>query len=140
MKQHKYYLGFTPNKYNHLAWISPEAKIGYNCWIGAGVVITAGVEIGNNVSIACGAKIYDHDSSYMRVSEGDVEDKHYNVKIGDFCQIGSNAVILPKNGDLFIADHCIVGALTLVNQSFKNPYSVIVGTPGKFVKYAQFKR
>lgn len=140
MKYHNYGRDLPPNKYNPLAWISPEVKIGDNCWIGAGCVVVGNIEIGNNVSLACGVKIFDHDTSYYRISEGAIETKHYKVKIGDFCQIGANAVIIPHNKNIFIADHCIIGALTFVNNSFNTPGMVIVGQPGKFVKYAQIER
>lgn len=140
MKGHSYNKNIPENKYNPLAWIGEDVKIGDNCWIGAGCVVVGNIKIGNNVSLACGTKIFDHDTSYYRVSEGDIETKHYSVKIDDCCHFGSNSVVVPKDSDIVIADHCIIGALTLINQSFKEPYSVIVGIPGKFVKYAQINR
>jgi len=140
MKEHNYGRDLPPNKYNPLAWIGEGVEIGKNCWIGAGCVIVGNIDIGDNVSLACGTKIFDHDTSYYRISEGNIETKHYKVKIGDFCHFGANSVVVPNGSDIVIADHCIIGALTFVNQSFKNSGSVIVGTPGKFVKYAQIER
>lgn len=133
MKQHNYNRSIPENKYNPLAWISPDAVIGDNCWIGAGVVITAGVEIEDNCSISCGVKIYDHDTSYYRVTEGKIKEKHYKVEIGRCSHIGSNSVIIPKNSDIKIGDHCVIGALTLIRHSTP-PYTVWAGSPAKMIK------
>lgn len=133
LKRHKYNQPLPPNKYNPLAWISLEAKIGDNCWIGSDVLITANVELGDEVSISCGCKIYDHDTSQYRVTEGRIQAKHYKVVIGSHTQIGSNSVIVPKGGDIIIGDHVIVGALSLVRESI-SPHSVAVGIPAKVIR------
>lgn len=138
LKAHKYNQPLPPNKYNPLAWISPEAKIGDNCWIGSDVVITANVELRNNVSISCGCKIYDHDTSYYRITEGKIQPKHYKVVIGSHTQIGSNSVIVPKDKDIIIGDYVIVGALSFVNQSIP-PYSIAWGIPAKVIRRIEKK-
>jgi serine acetyltransferase len=140
MKEHNYGRDLPLNKYNPLAWVGEDVKIGENCWIGAGCVVVGNIEIGDNVSLACGTKIFDHDTSYYRISDGKIESKYYKITIGNCCHFGANSVVVPNGSDIVIADHCIIGALTFVNQSFKNSGSVIVGIPGKFVKYAEIKR
>ena len=45
--------------------------------------------------------------------------------------IGPGAVLY---GDIEIADNCYVGANAVVNKSFVEPYSVIVGMPAKVIK------
>ncbi len=134
MKQHKYNQPLPPNPYNPLSWISPEALIGENCWIGSDVFIGPGIEIEDNVSIACGCKIYDHDTSWYRASEGQLQAKHYHVKIGRCTEIGSNTVILPGDKDITIGDHCIVGALSLVKRDIP-AYSVAVGCPARVIRH-----
>ena len=132
IKKHNYNQPLPENKYNPLAWISPEAVIGNNCWIGSDVVITKNVEIGDNVSVSCGCKIYDHDTSFYRSSEGAVKEKHYKVKIGSFTHIGSNSVIIPKDKDIVIGDHVIIGALSLVKTSVP-PYTIVAGIPATVI-------
>lgn len=56
---------------------------------------------------------------------------HKAPKIGDNVYIGPGAVIF---GDIEIADGCYVGANAVVNKSFLEPNSVIVGIPAKVVK------
>lgn len=50
--------------------------------------------------------------------------------IGDNVYIGPGAVIY---GDITIADGCYIGANSVVNKSFLEPHSVVVGVPGKVV-------
>lgn len=52
------------------------------------------------------------------------------VKIGEGCWIAPNTVI--DNG-CEIGDNCIVGTSSLVRSNFSK-YSVIVGTPAKFLR------
>lgn len=134
MKKHNYDRSLPPNKYNPLSWIHPEAVIGDNCWIGSDVFIGPNVELDDNVSISCGCKIYDHDTSWYRASEGVLEAKHYRVKIGRCTQVGSNTVIVPGDGDITIGDHCIIGALSLVKGDIP-PYSVAVGIPARVIRH-----
>lgn len=134
MKQHNYNRPLPPNPYNPLSWISPEAVIGENCWIGSDVMITANVELEDNVSISCGCKIYDHDTSWYRASEGRIQAKHYKVIIGRCTQIGSNSVICPRDQDIVIGDHCIIGALSFVRHSVP-AYTVAAGNPLRVVRH-----
>jgi len=133
IKEHNYDKQLPPNKYNPLSWIHPNAIIGENCWIGSDVMISENVEIGDNVSIACGTKIMDHDTSYYRVTEGEIQAKHFKVKIGSNSHTGSNSVILAGKRDVVLGDHVIVGALSLVNKSFKSNV-IIAGVPAQIVK------
>ncbi len=96
-------------------------------------MVTEDVEIGNNVSLSCGVLCYNHDTSFHRVSEGKVQAKHFKVKIGDYSHIGSNSVIIPKDRDIEIGDHCVIGALTLIRHSTP-PYTVWVGSPARMIR------
>jgi acetyltransferase-like isoleucine patch superfamily enzyme len=53
------------------------------------------------------------------------------VKIGRYCWIGMNSVILPG---VELGDWTIVGAGSIVTKSFKEGYCVIAGNPAKVVK------
>lgn len=51
--------------------------------------------------------------------------------IGNNVYIGPGAVIY---GDIYIADGCYIGANAVVNKSFLEPNTVIVGAPAKSIK------
>jgi len=53
------------------------------------------------------------------------------VKIGRYCWIGMNAVILPN---VELGDHTIVGAGAIVTESFPEGYCVLAGVPARVVK------
>ncbi len=53
------------------------------------------------------------------------------VKIGDYCWIGMNSVILP---DVELGVYTIVQANSYVTSSFRDGYCVIVGNPAKVIK------
>jgi acetyltransferase-like isoleucine patch superfamily enzyme len=134
MKPHNYYQSIPPNKYNPLSWISPKAVIGDNVWIGSDVYIGDFVTIGHNVSISNGVKIYDHDNSWHRVSQGLVKIRYFSVNIGDYTNIGSNSVIIPVDSDIVIGDHCIIGALSFVSRSIPS-YKVAMGIPAYITRH-----
>lgn len=53
------------------------------------------------------------------------------VKIGKYCWIGMNAIILPG---VELGDFTIVGAGTIVTKSFPDGYCVIAGNPAQLIK------
>lgn len=53
------------------------------------------------------------------------------IKIGNYCWIGANSVILPN---VELGDHTIVGAGSVVTKSFKDGYVIIAGNPAKPIK------
>lgn len=55
-----------------------------------------------------------------------------NVKIGKYCWLGMNSVILPG---VILGDFTIVGAGAVVTKSFKEGYCIIAGNPAKVIKY-----
>lgn len=54
------------------------------------------------------------------------------IKIGKFCWIGMNAVILPG---VELGDFTIVGAGTVVSKSFPDGYCVLGGSPAQIINY-----
>lgn len=54
------------------------------------------------------------------------------IKIGRFCWIGMNAVILPG---VELGDFTIVGAGAVVSKSFTDGFCVLGGTPAQIINY-----
>ena len=54
------------------------------------------------------------------------------IKIGKFCWIGMNAVVLPA---VVLGDFTIVGAGSVVTKSFPEGYCVVTGNPATIIKY-----
>lgn len=89
-------------------------------------------KVGNNVTIASGAKIEFHDAStkfllgYSRIGR---------IEIGNNVFIGANSIILPN---VKIGDNVIVGAGSVVTRDIPNN-SVAVGNPCRVIKtYEEF--
>ncbi len=59
---------------------------------------------------------------------------HSTIRIGDYCWIGMNAVILPN---VTLGEYTIVGAGSVVTKSFPEGYCVIGGNPAKIIKYLE---
>lgn len=59
------------------------------------------------------------------------------VKIGRYCWIGMNAMILPG---VELGDYTIVGAGSVVTKSFPDGYCVIAGNPAKSIKQLDRKQ
>ena len=86
-------------------------------------------------------KIYIGDYTQIAANVGIISANHdlYDtrkhkpsfVKIGKYCWIGMNAVILPG---VELGDWTIVGAGSTVTKSFSEGYCVIAGNPAKVVK------
>jgi len=108
---------------------------GEDVWVGYFTLLdgSAGLEIGNHVSISSGVHIYTHDSSRYRYYGlvKDVDNGNHveraPVKIGNNVQIGANSIVLPG---ITIGNNVIVGALTLVNKNVPDN-SMVVGSPCK---------
>lgn len=85
--------------------VSPNARIGPNCRV------HAGVNIGGAAGMATGT---------TPVSSA--------PKIGANCYLGPGAKIF---GAIEIGDRCVVGANAVVNRNFPEPDSVLVGVPAR---------
>jgi len=87
-----------------------------------------GIEIGDRVGIAAGVSIIsaNHDPYNMR--------EHIDappIKIGNFCWLGTRAVILPG---VELGEHVVVGAGAVVTKSFPDR-AVVAGVPAKVIYY-----
>lgn len=125
--------GIPDNPYNKHAWILGDPEIGESVWIGAFCLIDAfhkTLKIGRGTEISSGVQILTHSTVVRTISErrhGAVDSAP--VVIGEFCFIGTNAVILMGAR---IGHHSVVAAGTLVPQGMViPPYSVVRGVPAK---------
>ena len=132
---------------------SGEIVIGNHSYIGGGQFICRSkIEIGNNVTIAWGGTVYDHDSHSLDYMERrrDIDDElkdlrnghnmilHKNwdvvnskpIKICDDAWIGMNVTILKG---VTIGEGAIVGACSVVTKDVP-AWTVVAGNPAKLVK------
>ena len=107
--------------------------------------ILAGIDSSPGYSPGCyiqgGGKLYIGDYTQIGPNVGlissnhDIYDSQKKVagttKIGKYCWIGMNAVVLPG---VELGDFTIVGAGTIVSKSFPEGYCIIVGNPCKKLK------
>jgi acetyltransferase-like isoleucine patch superfamily enzyme len=130
-------LGFNRNAYWPMHFTSQVGNI-HNVY--AGIETSPGympgcyiqsegkIYIGDYTQIAANVGIItaNHDFSDNRTH---VEAK--DVKIGSYCWIGMNAIVLPG---VELGDFTIVGAGAVVTKSFSDGYCVIAGNPAKKIK------
>lgn len=132
---------------------SGEVVIGDNCFIGAGHILSISkVEIGDNVFVAWGGYIYDHDSHSLdyklrqdditqqlidyRAGKSFIENKNWGVvnskpiKICSNVWIGMNCTILKG---VTIGEGAIVAAGSIVTKDVA-PWTVVAGNPAREVK------
>jgi acetyltransferase-like isoleucine patch superfamily enzyme len=125
----------------YIQLVAPEGhiRIGRRCHIAQFSVITghAGVEIGDYVAIASGAKLYslsEWPGNGKRICGPMIPQGQRGLKSGPICIekdafVGANAVIMPG---VTIGEGAVVGANTIVHRDVK-PWTVVVGFPPKIV-------
>ena len=88
------------------------------------------------------AHIYVGKGSYVAPNVGLITTNHdpldpsrhvpgSDIRIGEKCWIGMNAVILPG---VTLGDHTVVGAGAVVTKSFPEGYVILGGSPAKVIK------
>lgn len=109
-----YGFGEGTSCYNNVLIIG-DVKVGKNTWIGPNVILdgTAGLEIGDYVSISAGVQIYTHDTVDWSNSLGKESLKKAATKIGNGVYLGPNSVI--QMGTT-IGDKAVIGAMSFVNK------------------------
>lgn len=114
---------------------SPQIFIGDQVTLQQSCHITAGGElrIGEGTTILFGVMITDIDHRYDCLGESPSVQpiRISETRIGSNCFIGAGAMIFPGTR---LGDHCVVGANSVVRGVFPDR-SVIVGAPGRIVKY-----
>ena len=90
--------------------------------------IKAKIIIGKGTMIApnCGLITTNHNKNDLTQ-----HDEGKEIKIGENCWIGMNAMILPG---VHLANHIIVGAGSVVTKSFEEENIIIAGNPAKKIK------
>lgn len=86
------------------------------------------VTIGKNCYIASHVGIIteQHDLYNLEAHTSGKE-----IKLGDWCWIGMNAVIMPG---VELGDHTTVGANSVVTKSFPKGYVVVAGVPARVIR------
>jgi sugar O-acyltransferase (sialic acid O-acetyltransferase NeuD family) len=113
------------------AIVSKFASIGEGTVIMAGAIINPEAKIGNHCIINTGA-IIEHDcfiDNFAHISPG--ASLAGNVSIGEGAHIGIGATIIQG---LKIGKWTIVGAGAIIIKDVPD-YAVVVGNPGKIIKY-----
>ena len=131
-------------------------SIGEHSYIGGGTYISrSSIEIGNNVTIAWGGTVYDHDShslnyldrrkdiddelSDIRAGRNFIAHKDWSnvpsrpIKICDDAWIGMNVIILKG---VTIGEGAVIGAGSVVTKDVP-AWTVAVGNPARVVKTLQ---
>ena len=87
-----------------------------------------GIEIGDYTNLGPGVGLI---SANHNLIDNSIHDPAPPIKIGSFCWIGMNAVILPG---VELGDFTIVGAGAVVSSSFPQGYCVLGGVPATLIK------
>lgn len=115
---------FVNNWKNVYAGVDVSPGYSPGCYIQALSPVYIGdyTQIGPNVGLI-GANHSVYDSREHALSPG--------VKIGAYCWIGMNSVVLPG---VVLGDFTIVGAGAIVTKSFPDGYGVLAGNPARPIK------
>ena len=112
----------------------PTVKIGKNFYMNVGCHILGDITIGNDVQIGPKTVIWgrDHQIEKHRLIR---EQGHIKMPIfiGDDVWIGANVTILKG---VTIGTGAVIGAGSVVTKDVP-PYAVVVGNPGKVIRYRQ---
>jgi sugar O-acyltransferase (sialic acid O-acetyltransferase NeuD family) len=107
------------------------SKIGLGLYLQEGVIIQAGVEVGDNTSLHMGALIGHESIIGKSVFIAHAVSVSGCCEIGDGVFIGTNASILPR---LKVGKWSTVGAGAVVTKDVPE-YAVVVGNPAKIIGY-----
>tara|TARA_R110001606_G_scaffold384411_1_gene547285 strand:+ start:17915 stop:18526 length:612 start_codon:yes stop_codon:yes gene_type:complete len=116
---------------HNTAIISPTVNISEGTVIMAGTTINADTSIGKHVIINTAA-VVEHDCNiddFVHISPNATVTG--NVTIGEGSHIGAGAIVIPN---IIIGKWTTIGAGTVVVSDVPD-YAVIVGNPGKIIKY-----
>lgn len=95
--------------------VCAEAQIGEGCIVNTSATVDHETVLGHGVHICPGAHLLG------------------NVRVGDYATIGAGAVVVPH---IIIGEGAVIGAGSIVLKDVP-PYAVVVGNPGKIIKYVQ---
>ncbi|HCU07032.1 MAG TPA: acyltransferase [Holosporales bacterium] len=111
------------------------AKVGKDCWLTFGSLPAEPylLKIGDHVGIATGVKLLTHSLGWNyrdRIPDLQIFGK---IEIGNNCNIGVNAIILPN---VKIGDNCIIAAGAVVTKDIP-ANSIAGGIPAKVIGNAE---
>ncbi|MWB94783.1 hexapeptide transferase [Flavobacterium sp. GA093] len=136
----KIYDKFTLLGGEFVSAISPFSIIGsFDVEIGKGSNILSQATFSNSTKVGIGTIVYYNSVITHDCVVGDFVELSPNVillgnvTVGSYTQIGAGAVILPK---IKIGKNVIIGAGTIVTKDIPDN-AVVVGTPGKIIKYLE---
>lgn len=118
---------------------SGHIKLGSNVHISAYTILYGkfGIEFENYTGASARCTIYsamdDFSGNYMigpTIDPSNTNVSGGKVTIKEFAQIGANSIIFPN---VIINEGCVIGALSLVNQS-TIPWHIYAGIPVKIIK------
>lgn len=89
---------------------------------------TNGIVIGDYTQIAAGVKLI---SANHALTDNRVHLKTSPIRIGAYCWLGANTVILPG---VELGPYTVVGAGSIVTKSFPEGYCVIAGNPARIIR------
>lgn len=118
---HGYVVGFQRAWYSRV-WgmhIGEGVRISLSCKLDK--TNPKGITIGDYTALTFGVAVLSHDY---------VNRRHLPTKIGSYCFIGCNSIIMPG---VTIGDHCIVGAGSVVMRDVP-AHSVVTGNPGRVLE------
>ena len=124
---------------NYFSVFHPAANISVRATIAEGTVVMAGVSINSDVTIGKHTIIntnssIDHDCSignYVHISPNVA--LAGNIVVGEGAQIGIGACVIPG---ITIGRWATIGAGAVIINNVPD-YAVVVGNPGKIIKYNQ---
>lgn len=107
--------------------------IGRNCHIYSSILTPESylIRIGDNVTIATGARFITHDNSVSKILP-EFTDTFGKITIGNNCFIGAYSIVLPG---VTLGDTCIVAAGSVVTKSF-GAGCVVAGNPARQIATA----
>ena len=134
---------------------SEQGKIvvGNNTYIGNSTLISrSSIEIGNNVTIAWGCTIYDHDSHSINYTDRrkDIDDELKDIRAGnnfiqnkDWACVNSKSIIIKDDSwigmnciilkGVTIGEGAIIGAGSVVTKDVP-AWTLVAGNPAKVIK------
>jgi sugar O-acyltransferase (sialic acid O-acetyltransferase NeuD family) len=123
--------GVFENAFHATAILSPFSTIGKGTVIMAGVVVNPNAIIGHHCILNTGA-IIEHDATiadFVHISPGVA--LAGNVTIGEGSHVGIGATVIQG---ITIGKWVTIGAGTVIIKDIPD-YAVVVGNPGKIIKY-----
>lgn len=106
-----------------------DVEIGEKTWVGPFSLLDGGggLHIGRYCTISTGCQILTHDTVKWTISGGKMSYQYASTRIGDYCFLGSHAIITKG---VTIGNHCLIGAGAVVTEDVDN-HTIVGGVPAK---------